>query len=97
MAASPESSRLLQVSQWSQSAQPVSSPHPLTSLPGRNDSDAAPRLLQENQKYLSQLTNLMQEAADEQAKSIVSNTKDRRPSARWSGIVQPHVTRENPD
>lgn len=71
MAASPESSHLLQVSQWSQSAQPVSSPHPLTSLPGRNDSDGAPRLLQENQKYLSQLTNLMQEAADEQAKSIV--------------------------
>lgn len=34
-------------------------------------SDGAPRLLQENQKYLSQLTNLMQEAADEQAKSIV--------------------------
>uniref|UniRef100_A0A4W6E3Y2 Inhibitor of nuclear factor kappa-B kinase subunit alpha n=1 Tax=Lates calcarifer TaxID=8187 RepID=A0A4W6E3Y2_LATCA len=34
-------------------------------------SDAAPRLLQENQKYLSQLTSLMQEAADEQAKSIV--------------------------
>uniref|UniRef100_A0A669C8X0 Inhibitor of nuclear factor kappa-B kinase subunit alpha n=1 Tax=Oreochromis niloticus TaxID=8128 RepID=A0A669C8X0_ORENI len=34
IAASPESSNLLQVSQWSQSAQPVSSPHPLTSLPG---------------------------------------------------------------
>lgn len=34
-------------------------------------SDAAPRLLQENQKYLSQLTSLMQEAADDQAKSIV--------------------------
>ncbi len=34
-------------------------------------SDAAPRLLQENQKYLSQLTSLMQEAADEQTKSIV--------------------------
>uniref|UniRef100_A0AAX7V1Q8 Inhibitor of nuclear factor kappa-B kinase subunit alpha n=1 Tax=Astatotilapia calliptera TaxID=8154 RepID=A0AAX7V1Q8_ASTCA len=71
IAASPESSNLLQVSQWSQSAQPVSSPHPLTSLPGPNDSDAAPRLLQENQKYLSQLTSLMQEAADEQANSIV--------------------------
>uniref|UniRef100_A0A672YDU2 Inhibitor of nuclear factor kappa-B kinase subunit alpha n=1 Tax=Sphaeramia orbicularis TaxID=375764 RepID=A0A672YDU2_9TELE len=37
IAASPESSNLLQVSQWSQSAQPVSSPHPLTSLPGPND------------------------------------------------------------
>lgn len=34
-------------------------------------SDAAPRLLQENQKYLSQLTSLMQETADEQTKSIV--------------------------
>lgn len=34
-------------------------------------SDAAPRLLQENQRYLSQLTSLMQEAADEQTKSIV--------------------------
>lgn len=34
-------------------------------------SDAAPRLLQENQKYLSQLTSLMQEAADDQTKSIV--------------------------
>uniref|UniRef100_A0A667ZZH9 Inhibitor of nuclear factor kappa-B kinase subunit alpha n=1 Tax=Myripristis murdjan TaxID=586833 RepID=A0A667ZZH9_9TELE len=34
---SPESSNPLQVSQWSQSAQPVSSPHPLTSLPGPND------------------------------------------------------------
>uniref|UniRef100_A0A7N6BS22 Inhibitor of nuclear factor kappa-B kinase subunit alpha n=1 Tax=Anabas testudineus TaxID=64144 RepID=A0A7N6BS22_ANATE len=33
--------------------------------------DAAPRLLQENQKYLSQLTSLMQGAADDQAKSIV--------------------------
>ncbi|CAG03014.1 unnamed protein product [Tetraodon nigroviridis] len=83
IAASPESSTMLQVSQWSQSAQPVSSPHPLTSLPGPNDrwviaprlsaalfmtnglvdvfSDAAPRLLQENQRYLSQLTSLMQE------------------------------------
>ncbi|KAK5881645.1 inhibitor of nuclear factor kappa-B kinase subunit alpha-like [Gymnodraco acuticeps] len=71
IAASPESSNLLQVSQWSQSAQPVSSPHPLTSLPGPNDSDAAPRLLQENQKYLSHLTSLMQEAADDQTKSIV--------------------------
>lgn len=37
IAASPEASNLLQVSQWSQSAQPVSSPHPLTSLPGPND------------------------------------------------------------
>uniref|UniRef100_A0A7N6F9S8 Inhibitor of nuclear factor kappa-B kinase subunit alpha n=1 Tax=Anabas testudineus TaxID=64144 RepID=A0A7N6F9S8_ANATE len=37
IAASPESSNLLQVSQWSQSAQPVSSPHPLTSLPGPSD------------------------------------------------------------
>uniref|UniRef100_A0A671YDY0 Inhibitor of nuclear factor kappa-B kinase subunit alpha n=1 Tax=Sparus aurata TaxID=8175 RepID=A0A671YDY0_SPAAU len=37
IAASPESANLLQVSQWSQSAQPVSSPHPLTSLPGPND------------------------------------------------------------
>uniref|UniRef100_A0A8C4DI32 Inhibitor of nuclear factor kappa-B kinase subunit alpha n=1 Tax=Dicentrarchus labrax TaxID=13489 RepID=A0A8C4DI32_DICLA len=37
LSASPESSNLLQVSQWSQSAQPVSSPHPLTSLPGPND------------------------------------------------------------
>ncbi|TKS89488.1 Inhibitor of nuclear factor kappa-B kinase subunit alpha [Collichthys lucidus] len=72
IAASPESSNLLQVSQWSQSAQPVSSPHPLTSLPGQNDSDAAPRLLQENQKYLTQLTSLMQEAADDQNKSIVT-------------------------
>lgn len=27
--------------------------------------------MQENQKYLSQLTSLMQEAADEQTKSIV--------------------------
>lgn len=34
-------------------------------------SDAAPRLLQENQRYISQLTSLMQEAADEQTKSIV--------------------------
>lgn len=34
-------------------------------------SDAAPRLLQENQRYLSQLTSLMQEATDEQSKSIV--------------------------
>uniref|UniRef100_A0A3Q3LBL3 Inhibitor of nuclear factor kappa-B kinase subunit alpha n=1 Tax=Mastacembelus armatus TaxID=205130 RepID=A0A3Q3LBL3_9TELE len=38
---------------------------------GTSVFDAAPRLLQENQKYLSQLTSLMQEAADEQAKSIV--------------------------
>uniref|UniRef100_A0A8D3ADZ3 Inhibitor of nuclear factor kappa-B kinase subunit alpha n=1 Tax=Scophthalmus maximus TaxID=52904 RepID=A0A8D3ADZ3_SCOMX len=71
IAASPDSSNLLQVSHWSQSAQPVSSPHPLTSLPGPNDSDAAPRLLQENQKYLSQLTSLMQEAAVDQTNSIV--------------------------
>lgn len=34
-------------------------------------SDAAPRLLEENQRYLSQLTSLMQEAADDQARSIV--------------------------
>ncbi|CAB1311998.1 unnamed protein product [Coregonus sp. 'balchen'] len=72
IAASPELSNPLQVSQWAQSAQPISNPHPLTSLPGPNDSDAAPRLLQENQKYLSQLTSLMQEAADEQSKSIVT-------------------------
>uniref|UniRef100_A0A1A8F6X5 Inhibitor of nuclear factor kappa-B kinase subunit alpha n=1 Tax=Nothobranchius korthausae TaxID=1143690 RepID=A0A1A8F6X5_9TELE len=71
IAASPEAANQLQVSHWSHSAQPVSSPHPLTSLPGPNDSDAAPRLLQENQRYLSQLTSLMQEASDEQAKSIV--------------------------
>ncbi|XP_055780854.1 inhibitor of nuclear factor kappa-B kinase subunit alpha-like isoform X2 [Salvelinus fontinalis] len=71
IAASPELSNPLQVSQWAQSAQPISNPHPLTSLPGPNDSAAAPRLLQENQKYLSQLTSLMQEAADEQSKSIV--------------------------
>ncbi|XP_077407185.1 inhibitor of nuclear factor kappa-B kinase subunit alpha-like isoform X2 [Vanacampus margaritifer] len=66
-----ESANLPQVSQWAQSAPPASAPHPLTSLPGPNDSDAAPRLLQETQKYLSQLTSLMQEAADEQAKSMV--------------------------
>ncbi|XP_037133229.1 inhibitor of nuclear factor kappa-B kinase subunit alpha [Syngnathus acus] len=64
----PESAAVPQVSQW---APPASAPHPLTSLPGPNDSDAAPRLLQETQKYLSQLTSLMQEAADEQAKSMV--------------------------
>lgn len=41
-------------------------------------SDAAPRLLQETQKYLSQLTSLMQEAVDEQAKSmVVSHTIGR--------------------
>lgn len=34
-------------------------------------SDAAPRLLQENERYLCQLTSLMQEATDEQTKSIV--------------------------
>lgn len=39
-------------------------------------SDAAPRLLQENQRYLSQLTSLMQEAADEQTKSIVVSLPD---------------------
>uniref|UniRef100_A0A8C2WM69 Inhibitor of nuclear factor kappa-B kinase subunit alpha n=1 Tax=Cyclopterus lumpus TaxID=8103 RepID=A0A8C2WM69_CYCLU len=33
--------------------------------------DAAPRLLQENERYLSQLTSLMHEATDEQTKSIV--------------------------
>ncbi|XP_061561731.1 inhibitor of nuclear factor kappa-B kinase subunit alpha-like [Phycodurus eques] len=71
LAASAEAAVLPQVSQWSRSAPPGSAPHPLTSLPGPNDSDAAPRLLQETQKYLSQLTSLMQEAADEQAKSMV--------------------------
>ncbi|XP_061731882.1 inhibitor of nuclear factor kappa-B kinase subunit alpha-like isoform X1 [Nerophis ophidion] len=71
MAASPEASNPPQVSQWPHSAPPVSAPHPLTSLPGPNDSDAAPRLLQETHKYLSQLTSLMQEAADEQAHSMV--------------------------
>lgn len=40
-------------------------------------SDAAPRLLQENQRYLSQLTSLMQEAADEQTKSIVVSSLPR--------------------
>ncbi|XP_061665847.1 inhibitor of nuclear factor kappa-B kinase subunit alpha-like isoform X1 [Syngnathoides biaculeatus] len=67
LATSPEAP-----SQWTRSAPPGSAPHPLTSLPGPNDSDAAPRLLQETQKYLSQLTSLMQEAADEQAKSMVA-------------------------
>ncbi|XP_051927638.1 inhibitor of nuclear factor kappa-B kinase subunit alpha-like isoform X1 [Hippocampus zosterae] len=71
LATGPESANLPQVSQWAQSAPPASAPHPLTSLPGPNDSDAAPRLLQETQKYLSQLTSLMQEAVDEQAKSMV--------------------------
>lgn len=37
IAASPESSNPLQVPQWAQSAQPISNPHPLTSLPGPND------------------------------------------------------------
>uniref|UniRef100_A0A3Q0S2C3 Inhibitor of nuclear factor kappa-B kinase subunit alpha n=1 Tax=Amphilophus citrinellus TaxID=61819 RepID=A0A3Q0S2C3_AMPCI len=50
---------LLKIACVSKSASIISSP------------DAAPRLLQENQRYLSQLTSLMQEAADEQAKSIV--------------------------
>ncbi|MBN3294933.1 IKKA kinase, partial [Amia calva] len=60
-----------QVSAWTQQGQPISSPHPLTSLPGPNDSDSVPRLLEENQKYLSQLTSLMQETVDDQAKSIM--------------------------
>uniref|UniRef100_H3D2R4 Inhibitor of nuclear factor kappa-B kinase subunit alpha n=1 Tax=Tetraodon nigroviridis TaxID=99883 RepID=H3D2R4_TETNG len=77
IAASPESSTMLQVSQWSQSAQPVSSPHPLTSLPGPNDSDAAPRLLQENQRYLSQLTSLMQEGCGRTVQKGVSSFKDQ--------------------
>ncbi|KAM9424964.1 inhibitor of nuclear factor kappa-B kinase subunit alpha isoform 2-T2 [Pholidichthys leucotaenia] len=71
IAASPESSNLLQVSQWSQSAQPVSSPHTLNSVPEPDAWEIAQQLLDENRKYLDQLNSLMQEAADEQATSIV--------------------------
>uniref|UniRef100_A0A3Q3VQP5 Inhibitor of nuclear factor kappa-B kinase subunit alpha n=1 Tax=Mola mola TaxID=94237 RepID=A0A3Q3VQP5_MOLML len=43
-------------------------------------SDAAPQLLQENQRYLSQLTSLMKESTDEHTKSIVvSSLVLRRP------------------
>ncbi|XP_057682571.1 inhibitor of nuclear factor kappa-B kinase subunit alpha-like isoform X2 [Corythoichthys intestinalis] len=69
-AAGPESADLPPASRWGRSAPPAGAPHPLTSLPGPDDSDAAPRLLQETQKYLSHLNSLMQEAADEQAKSM---------------------------
>ncbi|XP_048843561.1 inhibitor of nuclear factor kappa-B kinase subunit alpha [Brienomyrus brachyistius] len=66
---SPEVSNSPQVSGWSR--QPASTPHPLTSLPGPNDGDSVPQLLAENQKYLNQLTSLMQETSEEQSKSMV--------------------------
>ncbi|KAI1886825.1 hypothetical protein AGOR_G00199790 [Albula goreensis] len=69
--ASPEASNSPQLSPWSQPAQPISSPHPLMSLPGPPDSDAVPHLLEENQKYLSQLSRLIQQTTEEQSKSIV--------------------------
>ncbi|XP_077482197.1 inhibitor of nuclear factor kappa-B kinase subunit alpha-like [Stigmatopora argus] len=71
-----ESTDLPPASQWGGSAAaaapvPALVPHPLTSLPGPDDRDAAPRLLEETHKYLSHLNSLMREAADEQAKSMV--------------------------
>ncbi|XP_018606228.1 inhibitor of nuclear factor kappa-B kinase subunit alpha [Scleropages formosus] len=59
------------VSGWSRQLQPPSTPHLLSSLPGPNDSDAVSHLLEENQKYLSQLTSLLQETSEEQSKSMV--------------------------
>uniref|UniRef100_A0A8C9TZL2 Inhibitor of nuclear factor kappa-B kinase subunit alpha n=1 Tax=Scleropages formosus TaxID=113540 RepID=A0A8C9TZL2_SCLFO len=58
------------VSGWSRQLQPPSTPHLLSSLPGPNDSDAVSHLLEENQKYLSQLTSLLQETSEEQSKSM---------------------------
>ncbi|XP_006630390.1 inhibitor of nuclear factor kappa-B kinase subunit alpha isoform X1 [Lepisosteus oculatus] len=66
-----EASSSPRVSAWTQHGQPISSPNPLTSLHGPNDSDSVPRLLEENQMYLSQLTSLMQETTEEQVKSIM--------------------------
>ncbi|XP_077595361.1 inhibitor of nuclear factor kappa-B kinase subunit alpha-like isoform X2 [Stigmatopora nigra] len=75
-ATSCESTDLPPASQWGGAAtlaapKAAPAPHPLTSLPGPDDRDAAPRLLQETHKYLDHLNSLMREAADEQAKSMV--------------------------
>lgn len=56
-------------------------------------SDAAPRLLQENQRYLSQLTSLMQEAADEQTKSIVVSPPDFIEKFELPHVSNKHKTR----
>ncbi|KAK1166493.1 inhibitor of nuclear factor kappa-B kinase subunit alpha [Acipenser oxyrinchus oxyrinchus] len=75
MTPSPEASQSLQLSAWTQQGQPIATPtnapHALTSLPGANDSDSVSRLLEENQRYLTQLTSVMQETTDEQSKSIM--------------------------
>ncbi|MFT7807156.1 inhibitor of nuclear factor kappa-B kinase subunit alpha [Arapaima gigas] len=57
------------ISGWGRQLQPPSAPPLLSSL--QNDSDAVTHLLEENQKYLQQLTSLMQETSDEQSKSMV--------------------------
>ncbi|RXM36875.1 Erlin-1 [Acipenser ruthenus] len=76
MTPSPEASQSLQLSAWTQQGQPIATPtnapHALTSLPGANDSDSVSRLLEENQRYLTQLTSVMQETTDEQSKSIMT-------------------------
>lgn len=46
------------------SASPSSSPHLLRSLPGPQDGEPVQCLLEENQKYLNQLTSLLQDNTD---------------------------------
>ncbi|XP_039629534.1 inhibitor of nuclear factor kappa-B kinase subunit alpha [Polypterus senegalus] len=63
----PEPSSSSQMLQWTQQGH---APHPLSSLSRPSESDTVTHLLQENQKFLSQLTGLIQEE-EEQTKSIM--------------------------
>ncbi|XP_028651422.1 inhibitor of nuclear factor kappa-B kinase subunit alpha [Erpetoichthys calabaricus] len=70
----PEPSSSSQMLQWTQQGHAananVNAPHPLSSLSRPSESDTVTHLLQENQKFLSQLTGLIQEE-EEQTKSIM--------------------------
>ncbi|KAI5625060.1 inhibitor of nuclear factor kappa-B kinase subunit alpha, partial [Silurus asotus] len=59
------------VSAWYQNAQQSCSPCLPVSLPTPPDTETVNYLLEENQKYLNQLTSLLQETSEEKAESIV--------------------------
>ncbi|XP_030626745.1 inhibitor of nuclear factor kappa-B kinase subunit alpha [Chanos chanos] len=51
--------------------QPSCSSHGLRSLPGPHDDESVNHLLEENQRYLTQLTSLLQETTEEKSESVM--------------------------
>ncbi|KAG5266225.1 hypothetical protein AALO_G00228570 [Alosa alosa] len=66
-----------------------SSPHLLRSLPGPQDGESVQNLLEENQRYLSQLTSLLQETTDDKTESIME--QDWSWTRYESLVSKPHI------